>query len=125
MISNEMFGSDIIRVKINGYLKNNTENELITFNEKGIKNKEKISFVFDGVKYSIKINDNDILLVRDGNDFINSFSFNEKHGKSNYYLKEHGYSVDRVASTRYGLISFNGIQSLSSLNTNSFLVSYK
>ena len=24
----------------------------------------------------------------------NSFSFNEKHGKSNYYLKEHGYSVD-------------------------------
>ena len=61
MISNEMFGSDIIRVKINGYLKNNTENELITFNEKGIKNKEKISFVFDGVKYSIKINDNDIL----------------------------------------------------------------
>ena len=75
MISNEMFGSDIIRVKINGYLKNNTENELITFNEKGIKNKEKISFVFDGVKYSIKINDNDILLVRDGNDFINSFSF--------------------------------------------------
>ena len=94
MISNEMFGSDIIRVKINGYLKNNTENELITFNEKGIKNKEKISFVFDGVKYSIKINDNDILLVRDGNDFINSFSFNEKHGKSNYYLKEHGYSVD-------------------------------
>ena len=85
MISNEMFGSDIIRVKINGYLKNNTENELITFNEKGIKNKEKISFVFDGVKYSIKIN---------GNDFINSFSFNEKHGKSNYYLKEHGYSVD-------------------------------
>ena len=23
-----------------------------------------------------------------------SFSFNEKHGKSNYYLKEHGYSVD-------------------------------
>ena len=94
MISNEMFGSDIIRVKINGYLKNNTENELITFNEKGIKNKEKISFVFDGVKYSIKINDNDILLVRDGNDFINSFSFNEKHGKSNYYLKEHGYSVN-------------------------------
>ncbi len=44
MISNEMFGSDIIRVKINGYLKNNTENELITFNEKGIKNKEKDIF---------------------------------------------------------------------------------
>ena len=27
MISNEMFGSDIIRVKINGYLKNNTDSD--------------------------------------------------------------------------------------------------
>ena len=52
MISNEMFGSDIIRVKINGYLKNNTENELITFNEKGIKNKEKISWKLFVVIYN-------------------------------------------------------------------------
>ena len=94
MISNEMFGGDIIRVFVNGYLKNNTDGENTIFKEKGIRTKDKLSFVFDDVKYSIKINDNDILLVRDGNDFINSFSFNEKHGKSNYYLKEHGYSVD-------------------------------
>ena len=109
MISNEMFGSDIIRVKINGYLKNNTENELITFNEKGIKNKGKISFVFDGVKYSIKINDNDILLVRDGNDFINSFSFSEKSGKSNYYLKEHGFSIDMDVNVDVLVIDDNKI----------------
>lgn len=94
MISNEMFGGDIIRVFVNGYLKNNTDGENTVFKEKGIRTKDKLSFVFDDVKYSIKINDNDIMLVRDGNDFINSFSFNEKHGKSNYYLKEHGYSVD-------------------------------
>lgn len=94
MISNEMFGSDIIRVKVNGYLKNNTENELISFDEKGIKNKGKLSFVFDGVKYSVKVNDNDVVLIRDGDDFINSFSFGKINGKSNYYLKEHGYSVD-------------------------------
>ena len=94
MISNEMFGGDIIRVSVNGYLKNNTDGENTVFKEKGIRTKDKLSFVFDDVKYSIKINDNDIMLVRDGNDFINSFSFNEKHGKSNYYLKEHGYSVD-------------------------------
>lgn len=89
-----MFGGDIIRVFVNGYLKNNTDGENTIFKEKGIRTKDKLSFVFDDVKYSIKINDNDIMLVRDGNDFINSFSFNEKHGKSNYYLKEHGYSVD-------------------------------
>ena len=89
-----MFGGDIIRVSVNGYLKNNTDGENTVFKEKGIRTKDKLSFVFDDVKYSIKINDNDIMLVRDGNDFINSFSFSEKHGKSNYYLKEHGYSVD-------------------------------
>ena len=67
---------------------------LLLLMKKVLKIRKRYLFVFDGVKYSIKINDNDILLVRDGNDFINSFSFNEKHGKSNYYLKEHGYSVD-------------------------------
>lgn len=89
-----MFGGDIIRVSVNGYLKNNTDGENTVFKEKGIRTKDKLSFVFDDVKYSIKINDNDIMLVRDGNDFINSFSFSEKSGKSNYYLKEHGYSID-------------------------------
>ena len=53
---------------------------------------ECLKLYLDNIK--VVYNDNDILLVRDGNYFINSFSFNEKHGKSNYYLKEHGYSVD-------------------------------
>ncbi len=47
---------------------------LLNLNEKVLK-MIKYLFVFDGVKYSIKINDNDILLVRDGNDFINSFFY--------------------------------------------------
>ena len=109
MISNEMFGSDIIRVFVNGYLKNNTDGENTIFKEKGIRTKDKLSFVFDDVKYSIKINDNDILLVRDGNDFINSFSFNEKHGKSNYYLKEHGYSIDMDVNVDVLVIDDNKI----------------
>ena len=94
MISNEMFGSDIIRVKVDGYLKNKTENELITFDEKGIRNKNKLSFNFDGVKFSFKIDDNNVLLVREGNDFINSFLFDKDNGHSDYFLKDHGYSMD-------------------------------
>ena len=109
MISNEMFGGDIIRVFVNGYLKNNTDGENTIFKEKGIRTKDKLSFVFDDVKYSIKINDNDIMLVRDGNDFINSFSFNEKHGKSNYYLKEHGYSIDMDVNVDVLVIDDNKI----------------
>lgn len=109
MISNEMFGGDIIRVFVNGYLKNNTDGENIIFKEKGIRTKDKLSFVFDDVKYSIKINDNDIMLVRDGNDFINSFSFSEKSGKSNYYLKEHGYSIDMDVNVDVLVIDDNKI----------------
>ena len=100
MISLEMFGSDIIRIKINGYLRNNTENNLISFNEKGIKNKNKISFVFDNVKYSINISDNNVILIRDGNDFTNSFVFSKNDSRSNYYLKEHCYSVDLNIDTK-------------------------
>lgn len=109
MISNEMFGGDIIRVFVNGYLKNNTDGENTVFKEKGIRTKDKLSFVFDDVKYSIKINDNDIMLVRDGNDFINSFSFSEKSGKSNYYLKEHGYSIDMDVNVDVLVIDDNKI----------------
>ncbi len=109
MISLEMFGSDIIRIKINGYLRNNTENNLISFNEKGIKNKNKISFVFDNVKYSINISDNNVILIRDGNDFTNSFVFSENDSRSNYYLKEHCYSVDLNIDTKILEISDNKI----------------
>ena len=109
MISNEMFGGDIIRVFVNGYLKNNTDGENTIFKEKGIRTKDKLSFVFDDVKYSIKINDNDIMLVRDGNDFINSFSFSEKSGKSNYYLKEHCYSIDMDVNVDVLVIDDNKI----------------
>ena len=109
MISNEMFGGDIIRVFVNGYLKNNTDGENTIFKEKGIRTKDKLSFVFDDLKYSIKINDNDIMLVRDGNDFINSFSFGEKSGKSNYYLKEHGYSIDMDVNVDVLVIDDNKI----------------
>ena len=109
MISNEMFGGDIIRVFVNGYLKNNTDGENTIFKDTGIRTKDKLSFVFDDVKYSIKINDNDIMLVRDGNDFINSFSFSEKSGKSNYYLKEHGYSIDMDVNVDVLVIDDNKI----------------
>lgn len=104
-----MFGGDIIRVSVNGYLKNNTDGENTVFKEKGIRTKDKLSFVFDDVKYSIKINDNDIMLVRDGNDFINSFSFSEKSGKSNYYLKEHGFSIDMDVNVDVLVIDDNKI----------------
>ena len=37
-----MFGSDIIRIKVKGYLRNITDNEIFEFEERGIKNKDKM-----------------------------------------------------------------------------------
>lgn len=89
-----MFGSDTIRIKIKGYLKNNTENQIFTFEEKGIKNKNKITYSSDNVKHTIKVSDSEIILIREGEDFINTFIFNKKRSKSNYFLKENNCDVD-------------------------------
>ena len=94
-----MFGSDIIRIKIKGYLKNITDNEIFEFEEKGIRNKNKITFNNNNVKYSIKCDNNEIILIRDGDDFVNTFVFNKKNSNSNYLLKENGYDMDMEVIT--------------------------
>ena len=89
-----MFGSDIIRIKVKGYLRNITDNEIFEFEERGIKNKDKITFNNNDIKYSIKCNDNEIMMIRDGNDFVNTFIFNNNNSKSNYLLKDNNYDID-------------------------------
>ena len=83
-----------IRIKVKGYLKNITENEIIEFDERAIRNKNKITFSCDNVKTTIKINDNDVVMIREGIDFINSFIFNIKDSSCNYLLKNNNYDVD-------------------------------
>lgn len=83
-----------IRVKIKGYLKNITENELCEFEQKGIKNKNKITYANDNIKNTIKIGDNEIMLIRDGNEFVNTFVFNKDSSSCNYLLKDNNYDVD-------------------------------
>lgn len=92
-------GSDIIRIKVKGYLKNITENELLEFEEKGIKNKNKITYYNDNVKYTIKLNDSEVLFIRESDDFLNTFVFNKKNSYSNYLLKENNYDIDLGVNT--------------------------
>ncbi len=89
-----MFGSDIIRVKIKGYLKNITENDNLIFDEKGIYNKNKLSFIKDDIKYNIKLLDSEIIMIREGKDYINSFIFNKKKASSTYTLKDNNYTIE-------------------------------
>lgn len=75
-------------------MKNITENEIFDFDEKSIKNNNKITFSCDGVKTSIKINEDNVVLIREGNDFINTFVFDKNNSCCNYFLKENNYDVD-------------------------------
>ena len=81
-----------IRILIKGYLKNISENEIVNFECKGIKNKN----VDNDVRFNIKINDDNVMLIRDGADFINTFIFdkNKKNSISNYLIKENNCDVD-------------------------------
>lgn len=85
-----------IRVLIKGYLKNISENEIVNFECKGIKNKNKVTYVDNDVRFNIKINDDNVMFIRDGADFINTFIFdkNKKNSISNYLIKENNCDVD-------------------------------
>ena len=83
-----------IKIKVKGYLKNITDNEITEFEEKAIKSKNKITYVNDSVKTIIRICDNDIMLTREGSDFVNTFVFNKKNSRCNYFLKENNLDVD-------------------------------
>ena len=88
-----------IKIRVKGYLKNITDNEILEIDEKAIRNKNKITFSSDNVKSIIKINDNNITLVREGSDFINTFVFNKDKSSCNYYLKDNNYDVDIEVTT--------------------------
>lgn len=85
-----------IRILIKGYLKNISENEIVNFECKGIKNKNKVTYVDNDIRFNIKINDDNVMLIRDGADFINTFIFdkNKKKSISNYLIKENNCDVD-------------------------------
>lgn len=97
-----------IRVLIKGYLKNISENEITNFEYRGIRNKNKITYVDDdSVKFSIKIGDNEIIVIRDGNGFINTFVFNVNRSNCNYFVKDNNYDVDIEVDTIYMEVSAN------------------
>lgn len=82
---------------------------MLEFEEKGIKNNNKITFSNDNVKTSIKVNEKDVLLIREGSNFINTFVFNKSNSSCNYLLKENNYDVDIDIKTIVLDISDNSI----------------
>ncbi len=78
-----------IRLKVKGNLKNiseNTEDLIETF---AIKNKNKITYHFNDTTYKITIIDNQLILIRENDEFTHKFIFDiDNITKSEYYIKE-------------------------------------
>lgn len=91
----EFCGGVVIRVQINGFLKNLTEKEEEIINTSGIKKNNIISYILDDTMNKVILEKNKIILHRQNNEFEHEIIF-EKHkiNKSEYFLKELHHSLE-------------------------------
>ncbi len=60
-----------------------------------IKNKNKISYVVDGIKHKLELLDNKIIIERENDIFSNKLEFiSNEETKSEYYIKEYNSQID-------------------------------
>lgn len=84
-----------IKIKVKGYLKNLTENEVDIIESKAIKTSNKIVYISKDIKHILFIEDNKIILCRENNEFSHKIIFKENiTNSSEYYLKESNYSIE-------------------------------
>jgi hypothetical protein len=84
-----------IKIKVKGYLKNITKNEVEYIDTNAIKNKNKISYVVDGIKHKLELLDNKIIIERENDIFSNKLEFiSNEETKSEYYIKEYNSQID-------------------------------
>ena len=79
----------IIRKKLTGYIKNITEDTLENISSNAIIAKDKITYINNDVKHIIHIKNNDLILIRETNEFKNilTFSLNQSI-LSEYIIKK-------------------------------------
>jgi len=89
-----LFGGEIIRKKINGYLKKITEQETEIIKENAILNKNKLTYIKDNIKHTIISKEKEIILIRENKDFKNILTFSQNRSiLSEYIIKENNLSV--------------------------------
>jgi len=93
-MANELFGGEIIKKKIKGYLKNLKDQEVEFIDEFSIYNKNKLTYVKDNIKHNIIIRDKEIILIRESNEFKNILTFSKNRSiLSEYIIKENNISI--------------------------------
>lgn len=78
-----------IKKKINGYLKNITDNNQEIIQEKAILNKNKLNYLKDNIKHTLIFKENEITLIRESEEFKNILTFSKNRSiLSEYLIKE-------------------------------------
>lgn len=100
-----------IKIKIKGYIKNETENTIEKYETFGIKSKDKITYIKDNTKYKIEIKEDKVSLIRETEEFIHSMIFIPKITTDTiYYIKEYKSEIPIKIHTKYIKKVNNNIQ---------------
>lgn len=79
----------IIRKKLNGYIKNINEDTLENISSNAIITKDKITYINNNIKHVIHIKNNELILIRETNEFKNILTFSLKRSiLSEYIIKK-------------------------------------
>lgn len=79
----------IIRKKLNGYIKNINEDTLENISSNAIITKDKITYINNDVKHIIHIKNNELILIRETNEFKNILTFSLNRSiLSEYIIKK-------------------------------------
>lgn len=79
----------IIRKKLTGYIKNINEDTLENISSNAIITKDKITYINNNIKHVIHIKNNELILIRETNEFKNILTFSLKRSiLSEYIIKK-------------------------------------
>jgi hypothetical protein len=100
----------IIKIKVNGYLKNLTENTQNLINTNAIKKSNIITYIDNDTKHILMIEKSQIKLHRENIEFSHVMTFKKnKTISSEYYMKENNYLLEFNILTTNIIISENKI----------------
>ena len=107
-------GGIITKIKLNGFLKNITDNEITNFKTNAIKEKNKYKFIIENEKYILSIiNSHKIVLNRNTSEIESTMYFEEnKKTPSLYILKENNITLEIDILTKKIEINDNNIKIL-------------
>ena len=112
----------IIRKKLNGYIKNITEDTLENISSNAIITKDKITYINNDVKHIIHIKNNELILIRETNEFKNILTFSLNRSiLSEYVIKKEDLCLeiniktlelsitDKIINIKYLILDSNTI----------------